>query len=289
LPKFQKFAEFPNGEFDGFDAETGYQMVPVREHRELGIVTEREALVLRSRNPSRARFANIRSSSGPLRTTESTPGAVTLPPNSRVVFSIMGLAVGHADIVLEGSDGTVKTLLLVSVKERKTQAYNLGFLRDIRRSTARSHADAQRKMKLVEKTYLLQANLELSLSHPPADVVVPQDLKNPVRIDQSGILTAIISATPAALFGNSAIIVYSVWDASDHRPSVGITTGKFCFIDDIQTDENEAALTFGHEVGHALGLGHNGKHVLMAGDGISRSSKLAQFEIDTINQSGLEL
>ena len=143
-------------------------------------------------------------------------------------------------------------------------------------------------MKLVERTFLQQANVELATSLPPADVVVPKDLRNPVRIDRPGVVRSILAETPAPLFGSSAIIIYSVWDASDHRPSVGITSGTLCFIDDAQLNDNEAALTFGHEVGHALGLSHNGKHVLMAGDGISRSSKLAQFEIDTINQSGLE-
>jgi hypothetical protein len=285
---FQKFPEFPSGEFDGFDAATGYQMVPVLERRDMGLVTEADPVVLSSRNPSTARFANIRTSTGPLRTTEVTPATVLLPPRSRVAFSIMGLAVGHVDIVVAGSDGSPRALLLVSVKEKKRQAYNLAFLRDIRRSTNRTHEDAQRKMKLVEKTFLQQANLELVNTLPATDVVVPQDLKNPVRVDRHGVLSAIISATPASLFGDSAIIVYSVWDASDHRSSVGITSGKMCFIDDVQANDFEAALTFGHEVGHALGLSHNGKQVLMAGDGISRSSKLAQFEIDTINQSGLQ-
>ena len=286
--KFQKFPEFPSGEFDGFDNATGYQMVPVGDRREMGVVTETDQVVLSSRHPSRARFANLRTSSGPLRTTEMTPDTVVLPPKSRVAFSIMGIAVGHADVVLEGLEGAVKVLLLVSVKEKRKQAYNLAFLRDIRRSTTRSHADAQQKMKLVEKTFLQQANVELSTSLPATDVVVPQDLKNPVRIDRPGVLSSIIGATPAPLFGNSAIIIYSVWDASDHRPSVGITSGNLCFIDNAQLNDFEAALTFGHEVGHAMGLSHNGKHVLMAGDGISRSSKLAQFEIDTINQTGLE-
>ena len=275
------------GEFDGFDGQTGYQMAPVGGRREMGIVTENEPLRLRSRDPSIARFANFRAASGLLRTEEQTPASVVLPAGSRIAFSIMGLAAGPTDILLEDSAGTVRLLLLVSVKAKKQQEYNLCFLRDIRRSTNRTHVDAQNKMKLVEKTFLQQANVELSTKQPPTDVVVPQDLKNPVRIDNRALLRAIITATPTRLFGNSAILVYSVWDASDHRPSVGITSGNLCFIDDAQKNDNEAALTFGHEVGHALGLGHNGKDVLMAGDGISRSSKLAQFEIDTVNQSGI--
>jgi hypothetical protein len=213
---------------------------------------------------------------------------VALPPRTRVAFSIMGVAEGHADVVVEGADGTVKLLLLVSVKTKKKQAYNLAFLKDIRRSTNRSHADAQQKMKMVEQTFLHQANVELSTALPPTDVVVPKDLKNPVRIDQPGVMDSIIAATPAALFSNSAILVFSAWNAKDQRASVGITTGNICFIDDVQLNEFDAGLTFGHEVGHALGLDHNGKDVLMAGDGVSRSSRLVQFEIDTVNQSGLQ-
>jgi hypothetical protein len=285
---FQKFPEFPMGQFDGFDSATGYQMVPVRDRREMGVITENEELVLSTRHPSRARFANLRTSSGPIRSTEMAPARVVLPPRSRVAFSIMGISPGHVDVVLEGPDGAIKLLLLVSVKEVRKQVYNLAFLRDIRRTTTRSHADAQSKMKSVERTFLQQANVELRAALPPTDVVVPKDLKNPVRIDRPDMLRAIIDATPAPLFGNSAIIIYSVWDASDHRPSVGITTGNLCFIDDAQLNAFEAALTFGHEVGHALGLSHNGKNVLMAGDGVARSSRLVQFEIDTINQSGLE-
>ena len=287
MPKFQKFPDFPMGEFDGFDADTGYQMVPVHDRREMGVVTEGEPLVLRSKDPGTARFANFRTAAGPLPNTGLTDVAVRLPARARVSFSILGVATGHADIVLEAPDGTVKALLLVSVKDKRKQAYNLAFLRDIRRSTVRSHADAQAKMKMVEKTFLQQTNVELAIALAPTDVVVPGDLKNPVRIDKPGVLSSIIQSTPAAMFGNSAIIVYSVWNAKDQRPSVGITSGSLCFIDDVQLNDTEAALTFGHEVGHALGLDHTGKHLLMAGDGVSRSSKLSQFEIDTVNQSGL--
>jgi hypothetical protein len=286
--KFQKFPEFSMGEFDGFDGDTGYQMVPVRGSRQMGIITENEEVLLSSRHPSHVRFANLRTSFGPISTTDLSPAEVMLPPRSRITFSIMGVATGHADVVLQGRDGSTKLLLLVSVKELKKQAYNLAFLRDIRRSTKRSHVDAQEKMKRVEKSFLQQANVALQPTLLPTDVVVPMDLKNPVRVDRPGVLDAIASATPARLFGNSAIIIYSVWDASDHRPSVGITTGNLCFVDDVQLNETEATFTFGHEIGHALGLSHSGKHTLMAGDGITRSSKLAQFEIDTINQTGLE-
>jgi hypothetical protein len=284
--KFQKFPDFPLGEFDGFDDKTGYQMVPVRDRREIGVVTEATEMVLRCNDPSVAKFANFRSGPTPL-----FPGALTLdqaklPPRSRIAFSILGSKVGNTEVVLEKADGSDQTTLLISVKEKKLQRVNLCFLRDIRRSTRRPHLDAQEKMKLAAKTFLQQANIELTTTLPPEDVVVAGDLGNPIRTDKPGVLTSIIAATPARLFGGSDILVYSVWDASDNRPSVGITHGNLCFIDDQQLNDFEAALTFAHEIGHALGLGHNGRHVLMAGDGISRTSKLSQFEIDTINRSG---
>jgi hypothetical protein len=285
---FQKFPEFPPlAFFDGFDADTGYQMVPVREGRDMGILTEGEPLLLRSLEPSCARFANVRTPAGPLPTYGSVSEEVRLPAHARVSFSIMGGSAGHADVVVERNDGSVVALLLVSVKEKRRQVYNLAFLSDIRRTTQRSHAHAIALMERVEKTFLQQANLQLVRTQPPTNVTVPRDLKNPVRIDAPGVLNAIFAATPQVLSNEQAIIVYSVWDASDNRPTVGLNKGQLCFIDDAQPSNKEAALTFAHEIGHALGLEHNGKDVLMAGDGNSRTSTLVQFEIDTVNQSGL--
>ena len=82
-------------------------------------------------------------------------------------------------------------------------------------------------------------------------------------------------------------IVYFTWNIRTVKDDVvGLNVNNVCFVEFNSVDRNENGLTTAHELGHALGLKHNGRDLLMAGDGISRSSRLEQFEIDTVNPSG---
>jgi hypothetical protein len=68
---------------------------------------------------------------------------------------------------------------------------------------------------------------------------------------------------------------------------VGVNFSQTCYVEFNSTNPMENGLTTAHEIGHGLGLMHSAADTLMAGDGVSRSSLLQQFEIDTINQTDL--
>jgi len=286
-PKFKKFPLPPLFLFDGFDPKTVYQMVPVRDKREMGVITDSSDCLLRIEDPAVASMANFRSSFGPLPTPSLTVDQFQLPKNSRVAFSILGKSVGHTELHLEEQNGAVQDLLLVSVKNKVTKQFSLCFLSDSLRSTTRPKADAVAIMGPVASVYLNQANLELKLLGQPTDVSVARNLGNPIRPSTPGVVRDIISATPGSLFRGD-VVIYCCWDVEDSR-TLGVTRGQVCFVEDggAPTDF-EVRFVFGHEVGHALGLDHNGSfdHLMFATTA-SRSSKLSQFEIDTINQTGL--
>lgn len=154
-------------------------------------------------------------------------------------------------------------------------------------------------MTLVEKVFLRQANVILTEATPQIfDVNINDiDLGNTILIDKEPDgdtrtrKSIIIQRTPDQAFvGN--IVIYFTWDLSSIDGDVaGITFGnKTCFVEFTIAGTNPAVngLVIAHELGHALGLQHNGGGNLMApGLDIVRSSRLEQFEIDTINPSGI--
>lgn len=292
--KFEKVQDPALGLFDGFDAKSFYQMVPVRGRREMGVVTDGAECILRSNNPSIARFANFRSKTSGFRTVEQTPHIVKLPANSGIAFSILGLAVGHTEVILETLGGDNLASLLVSVKSPVTKTFALCLLKDIRRESGFSASDVTKIMQRVSATYRQQANLNLNPLGPPSDVatvVVKKNLGNPLIPEKRSNLEAIVDETPAHLFGAN-MVIYGCWNIERLKGPqiVGLQMGSMCFVenDGRGAASNTNTFTFGHEVGHALGLEHHNGDVdrLMFKEVVGRKSLLSQFEIDTINPSG---
>lgn len=287
MPTFNKLPEMSN--FDGFDSKSKYQMVPVQGKRDMGIITESSEVVLYSSDPSIARFANFRSYGGAVRNNSNSevPDSVTLPPHSRIAFSVMGINVGHTTIVLEGNKGVAdpnSSSLLISVKGKIRKTYAICRVKDIRRSTRRSYDNAKLLMKRAEQTFLQQANVELRESGSGSDVLVMRDLGNPIK-DVRGACLSLIDVTPRWV-KDCDIVVYCVWDLWHMGGVTASSKPAFAFVAD-EYDDNQSGFIFAHEVGHALGLGHNGNvQFLMFKTTAMKSSKLAQFEIDTINPSG---
>ena len=283
--KFEKESRPPLFEFDGFDRKSLYQMIPVQDRREMAVVTGPSGCLLRVNNPTIVTMANFRPPV-PFPKPGLTTDSVVLPKNTRVAFSLLGKIAGQTEAVVE-EGGTIQDALLISVKDRIKKNYALCSLADIVHKSSRLKTDAKRVMQLVEKLYLQMANLKLELNGDVVDVVVPKNLGNPIFLTPD-VLSDIVKATPQSVVSGSQVTIYCCWDVDDIRPgdAAGVTRGQFSLIDDAQTG-NDATMTFGHEVGHALGLNHNGDrdHLMFATVAV-RASRLSQFEIDSVNPSG---
>ncbi len=271
--------------FNGFDSRARYQMVPVRDRRDLMVVTEGSACELNVQNTRVASLANF-VLNGVTQTSVSTLTSVAIPPRSRLQFSIMGKLVGMTMLTLDDEAGSPQQTWMVSVKELAKATYSLLFLEDRKRATTRPQAEAVSFMQGTEATFLKQANLQLTRTGDLATVKVARDLGNPLDIDIA--LRPVIDATPSSFFTPKNIRVYCCWDVTDKTNPhaahiIGITSGQTCFVEDGST-----RFVFAHEVGHALGLVHTGtiEHLMFPEQQFS--SLLQQFEIDTINPTGLD-
>jgi len=198
----------------------------------------------------------------------------------------VAIQVGHTELVLERPDGVPEASLLVSVKSKVTKSFALCILADIRRSAGFLDVDMVRFMNGARKTYLQQANLELTQPGTVETVTVPRDLGDPLVLDKPGITDSIVEATPGRVFAAN-LVIYGCWNVDLRKERiVGLTLSNLCFVER-STNFFVTSITFGHEVGHGLGLDHNGdQDRMMFKDVSARSSRLSQFEIDTINSSG---
>jgi|ERR1700738_1392152 hypothetical protein len=89
---FQKF----NGDFfDGFDPKTPYQMVPVHNIRDVGIVAPDDCSISVD-DDSIITLANVRTQSGLMAIPGDVTNQISVSKNTRVQFSIVGKVSGNA-------------------------------------------------------------------------------------------------------------------------------------------------------------------------------------------------
>jgi len=285
VSRFEKPDTAPLGDFDGFDAEALYQMVPVGQSRFLAVVTDGRGGKLRVGTPQFVSLRNARST----KPFNGSPTSVeiNLPPDSKTTFEIVGDTSGRTSLILEDNVGKEIARLTVSIKIPFRRTFNFCLLSDIRRSPSFLREDIPKIFAKGAQTLLQQANIVLA-EHTPRgfDVDVLKDLGNPLRPDNEKIRNAILDATPLGAF-SADFIVYLCWNIASPGSDVGglaFMGRQFCFCEDNgQGSVGGTPIVVAHELCHLMGLDHFQNGGLMQGNVFPRSSKLFQFEIDTVN------
>jgi len=287
-PKFVKPTTGPLGDFDGFDLEASYQMVPVGESRFMSVVTDAQGGTLRVGNPQFVSLKAVRSNK--VFQGSPTPTLVNLPADSTTTFEIFGDTSGRTTLILEDSSGKpVDPPLIVSIKMPFRKSVNFCFLADIRRSSSFDPIDVPKIFSRVKRTFLVQSNVVLDEQKRGGfNVNVPKDLGNPMNPELSPVFKAVVDATPTEAF-MSDFIVYLCWNLVAPGKDIGGvafqgTTICFCEDDGRGSGGFFASAVMAHELGHLMGLDHfqHANGGLMNKADIS-SSRLFQFEIDTVN------
>jgi hypothetical protein len=286
--RFKKVITGPLGDFDGWDEEGGFQMVPTGgELRLLGASAGANGGTITNSRPDLVRMERFKSSI-PL-TTARIDQAV-LPPNAEVEFSLNGLtAPGRSTLSLTNPAGKLEDSLTISIKTPRPVKLSVVILGDIRRQAGFDGAIVQRFLSVVAKTYKQQANIDVTIINGPEDILVEKDLKDPMFPENLEIENAIHDATPNKFF-LADVIVYCTWNikasGGGRLDLAGLNVGKKVFVEN-NPNPHLTAITFAHEIGHALGLDHIlDKEAVMNPIVEGGHSRFRQFEIDHINRSG---
>jgi hypothetical protein len=288
--RFKKVLTGPLGDFDGWDEQGGYQMVPTGgELRFLGASGGALGGTITNGRPDLVRMERFKSSI-PL-TTARIDQAI-LPPNAEVEFALNGLAApGRTTLSLTSPAGKLDDSLTISIKTPQPVKLSVVILGDIRRRAGFDAGIVRRFLSGVAKTYKQQANIDLTIINGPEDILVEKDLKDPIFPEKIEIENAIHDATPKTFF-LADVIVYCTWNmksvsVTGRLDLAGLNIAKKVFIEN-NPNPNLTAITFAHEIGHALGLDHIvDKEAVMNPIVDGGHSRFRQFEIDHINPSGV--
>jgi hypothetical protein len=281
--RFEKISVPPLGDFDGFDQKTVYQMVPVGDVREMSVVTEDDECTIVVDPPNIAKMQRFFFDKPLLDVPREFRARVT--SRNRIRFQLFGQQKGNTTLFLVDRSGKAFATLLVSVKAAVAKSVAFCLLSDMKRNSPFSAVELPSILTAVQQTFKQQANIGFTQIGTVFPVNVTANLGNPLILDKPNIRSAILSATPqSAILAN--FVVYFTWDVFTlvGRQIVGVNFGFDCYAEQLG-DPFQNAMTVAHELGHGLGLGHSSAKTMMAGDGNSRTSKLQQFEIDTINQT----
>ena len=283
--RFKKVIKGPLGDFDGFDADGGYQMVPTGgELRFLG-ASGAEGGTITNSDSSIVRMERF-TSTIPLPT--ATIDKAILPPKAEVEFALNGVKPGRVTLALRNAAGKLEDELTISVKAPQPVTLSIGILKDIRRQAGFDAEMIRFLLSGVFKTYKQQVNIDISINNGPEELLVEKDLKDPMFPENIETHNAIHDATPKIWF-RSTLVVYCTWNVktlSGKNDLAGVNIGKKVFVEN-NPNPILTRVTFAHEIGHGLGLDHTTDREAVMNPFVEGAhTRFRQFEIDHMNKSG---
>jgi len=283
--RFKKVTTGPLGDFDGFDAEGGYQMVPAGgELRFLG-ASGAEGSTITNSDSSIVRMERFKST---IPLPAATIDKAILPPKAEVEFALNGVKPGRVTLAMRNAAGKLEDELTISVKAPRPVSLSIAILKDIRRQAGFDADIINRLLSGVIKTYKQQVNIDISINHGPEEILVERDLKDPMFPEDAEIALAIHNATPKIWF-LSTFIVYCTWNIQTLSGKIdlaGLNVGKKIFVES-SPNPTLTRVTFAHEIGHGLGLDHTTDLEAVMNPFIGGAhTRFRQFEIDQMNKSG---
>jgi hypothetical protein len=273
---------------------TRYQMVPFKSTREMSVSVQGGNVRVATTNPDVVRIGPFGSDAPwPLIFREFGSDEKT-----EHMFSLHGVGVGRALVVVDDFDGKRLDTLVVSVKRNIVKKYQLLRLQDIHRTTNRTADELMAIMFNVSKLYLKQANVTLLQEHAPNVLYIPEDLGDPIDIKLTPDIFASWLAKRVAddLNGVGAtkqdFTIVSTWNLADGAddkiagvdPAYG--TVMFC-ADQADMIAFHNSSLFAHELAHAFKCMHRTDPPNLLMQLTIGSCQMSDMEIDKINPSGI--
>ncbi|HLV89150.1 MAG TPA: matrixin family metalloprotease [Candidatus Sulfotelmatobacter sp.] len=298
MPSFTRFGV----DFNGFSASPLYQMVPARDLRRLVFYNDGPDCEIYVDDPAVAGLSNFINVSGQHLPTGGAAivDSFAVPRGVRISFTVNGKVPGSTYVLFhsDAKPGDPNKALHVSVKAQRTKTVSLISLSDTGgHSGQMTDADINTMVGRVRKYYLDQCNVDLH-ANAVKRVKVQKPLATPIVWDKAkggvGDILDVLMAVRSEILTTDIAILF-MWDIAA-TSDVGVDTLAVCLPDifrpgskTILFDDSKDAYVLAHEVGHALGLEHNFRTgSLMHRFATSTSSALEQFEIDTVNDDGVD-
>jgi len=292
-------------EFDGADFSAStvphYQMVPHRGTRQLQLRVTPGA--------PNDRFRLGMSVQG-IFEIELLPPSQPFPPGVNFIevnanaeqtidISIHGALPGRAFLLAEDMNGTPIDSVQIAVKKQRRVTFNLFILEDSFHTATTPFLALQEIMTLFRKIWLRQANVDLAIARGGAPLIFDLvSFGNPLHLhespiphspfDRDNVFDKIQQRLAKDGFKSQDINLIATWNQKS-KPGTftsGDTPGnsKTCHVVGLGKTSTEATV-YAHEIGHALGLqhdGHIGDHMMH--EGRRDSFLLTRNDIDAVNK-----
>jgi len=277
------------------DAPT-YQMVPVGGSREMLVRVSGGEVIIFSVDTQVCEFGL---DSSPPSTAPANQVVLNHQAETERQLTLHGRSVGRTQLIAVDLRGKILDRLTVSVKSERLVTYNVHCLQDLRRKTTRTLNDLNIIMLTVEKVYLRQANIRLQKVHERPMTFVPEDLGDPIDtgdrstpVHERKVVKAIENTLERLGMKRQRVNFVSTWNLTSRNQdllgqTLPVVGGMTCLVE-AHDRALEEATTWAHELGHSLGLKHDGHPSFHLMNGTGQSSfMMSGVDIDEINDTGM--